>query len=299
MKIIRLFKTGIRDAFKGVFRNLSLSLASIFSIVITLMLVSISIILSSNLNSVTKQIESDITVVVFMGKDTTEVQVNNLKEKLNNLDNVSSFTFQSKKEIKAQMSENSDTYKAILDQFDDDNLPLKNTYLVKVLNVRKIKETAESIKGFEEVSAVQYGEGMVEQLVSIFSIVEKITIGVVIAMIVVSAFLISNTIKITIYSRRNEIDIMRLVGTSNFAIRFPHLVEGFVIGSLGSIIPIVVTIYGYTIMYTNLDGYIFSKMFSLIKPNNFVYLISIALLLIGSFVGMLGSYRAVRKYLKI
>jgi len=299
MRVTRLLKTGIRDAFKSVFRNFSLSLASIFSIVITLLLVSISIMLSSNLNNITRQIESDITIVVFMQKDSTEEQTISLKSKLDNLKNISSYTFQSKADIKAQMSKNSEIYKAVLDQFDDENVPLKNTYLVKVNNVKEIKETANSIKEFPEVSAVQYGEGMVEQLISIFSIVEKITIGVVIAMIIISAFLISNTIKITIYSRRTEIDIMRLVGTSNFSIRFPHLVEGLIIGSLGSIIPIIVTIYGYTILYTKLDGFVFSRMFSLINPNNFVYLIAFALFAIGSLVGMLGSYRAVRKYLKI
>lgn len=299
MKILRLLKTGIRDAFKGVFRNFSLSLASIFSIVVMLILVSISIILSANLNNITKQIEEDITVVVFMNKESTQEQINSLDNSLKNMDNISSHTFQSKSEIKEIMSGESDTYKAILSQFNDENVPLMNTYLVKVKDVSIIKETVEQIKSLPEVSSAQYGEGMVEQLLSIFSVVEKVTIVIVIGMVLVSAFLISNTIKITIYSRREEIDIMRLVGTSNFAIRFPHLIEGLIIGVLGSVIPILVTIYGYTIIYTNLDGFIFSHMFTLIKPISFVYLISIALLIIGSVVGMLGSYRAVRKYLKI
>ncbi len=299
MKILRLLKTGIIDAFKGVFRNFSLSIASIFSIVVMLLLVSIAIILSTNLNNITKQIESDITIVVFMQKDSTPEQKESLENKLNKLDNVKEFKFQSKASIKEQMSRDSDTYKAILSQFNDTDVPLKDTYLVKVDDVRYIGDTAKEINDNSEVSAVQYGEGMIEQLVSVFSIIEKITYGVVIGMVLVSAFLISNTIKITIYSRRTEIDIMRLVGTSNFAIRFPHVIEGLIIGILGSIIPITATIYGYTILYTKMDGYIFSRMFVLINPYGFVYVISFALLVIGSIVGMFGSYRAVRKYLKI
>lgn len=299
MKILRLLKTGISDAFKGVFRNFSLSIASIFSIVVMLLLVSIAIILSTNLNNITKQIESDITIVVFMQKDSTPEQKESLENKLNKLDNVKEFKFQSKASIKEQMSRDSDTYKAILSQFNDTDVPLKDTYLVKVDDVRYIGDTAKEINDNSEVSAVQYGEGMIEQLVSVFSIIEKITYGVVIGMVLVSAFLISNTIKITIYSRRTEIDIMRLVGTSNFAIRFPHVIEGLIIGILGSIIPITATIYGYTILYTKMDGYIFSRMFVLINPHGFVYVISFALLVIGSIVGMFGSYRAVRKYLKI
>ncbi len=299
MKILRLLKTGISDAFKGVFRNFSLSIASIFSIVIMLLLVSVSIILSTNLNNITEQIEKDITIVIFMQKDATEAHINSLNKKLTEEDNIKEIKFQSKAMIKEQMSKDSDTYKAILSQFDDQNVPLKDTFLVKVEDVRYIGDTATKIKSYEEVSAVQYGEGMIEQLVSVFSVIEKITYGVVIGMILVSAFLISNTIKITIYSRRTEIDIMRLVGTSNFAIRFPHVIEGLIIGLLGSIIPIAATIYGYTILYTKMDGFIFSRMFTLIKPYNFVYVISIVLLLIGCIVGMFGSYRAVRKYLKI
>ncbi len=299
MKILRLLKKSVRDGFKGVFRNFSLSLASIFCIVITLLLVSISIILSANLNNITKQIEKDLTIVVFMNKEATENEVISLRTKLEGLNNVASMKYESKEDIKKRMSEESSTFKSIMDTWDENNNPLKNSYLIKVNDVTVIGETSKQIKEFPEVSTTQYGEGMVEQLISVFSVIEKVTIAVVVGMIVVSAFLISNTIKITIYSRRTEIDIMRLVGTSNFAIKFPHIIEGFIIGVLGSIIPLLATIYGYTILYSDLDGYVFSHMFQLIKPDNFVLIISLILFAIGSCVGMLGSYRAVRKHLKV
>lgn len=299
MKILRLLKKSVTDAFKGVFRNFSLSIASIFCIIITLLLVSVSIILSSNLNNITKQIEKDLTVVVFMNKEATEEDVVSLKTKLEGLNNVASIKYESKEDIKKQMGEESLTFKSIMDTWDENTNPLKNSFLIKVNDVTAIGETSNQIKEFTEVSATQYGEGMVEQLISVFSVVEKVTVAVVIGMIAVSAFLISNTIKITIYNRRTEIEIMRLVGTSNFAIKFPHIIEGFIIGILGSIIPVIVTIYGYTILYANSNGYIFSRMFTLIKPDNFVLVISLILALIGSSVGMLGSYRAVRKHLKV
>ena len=92
---------------------------------------------------------------------------------------------------------------------------------------------------------------------------------------------------------------MRLVGTSNTAIKLPFLFEGFVLGVIGSIIPIIITIYGYIIMYDKLDGYLFSQMIQLVKPLNFVFYIAIILLVIGSVVGMFASFRAVKKYLKI
>ena len=140
---------------------------------------------------------------------------------------------------------------------------------------------------------------MVESLVDIFDIVKKVTYVAVIALIFVTAFLISNTIKITIYSRKNEIDIMRLVGTSNAVIKLPFLFEGFFLGLIGSIIPVICTIYGYVFFYEKMGGVMFTDIISLISPYNFVFKVSAVLVLLGAVVGMYGSYKAVRKYLKI
>ena len=140
---------------------------------------------------------------------------------------------------------------------------------------------------------------MVEQLVSVFEVVKKISIGMVIALIIVTAFLIANTIKITIFSRKREIEIMRLVGASNINIKIPFVFEGLILGVLGAIIPIIITTYGYTALYNNFDGQLFSPFIQLIKPEPFIFYVSGVLLIIGILVGMFGSWRAVRKYLKI
>jgi len=115
----------------------------------------------------------------------------------------------------------------------------------------------------------------------------------------VTGFLIANTIKLTIYSRRNEIEIMRLVGGSNSAIKLPFVFEGFIIGLMGSIIPIIVTIYGYVIVYNKLNGIVLTELVTLIEPYNFVFYISLTIAALGALIGMFGSIRAVRKYLKI
>ena len=179
--------------------------------------------------------------------------------------------------------------------------PLLDTYVIKVNDVRNLQETAKTIESQEAgiVRSAVYGEGMVEQIVRIFDLIEKTTVVIVIALVVITAFLINNTIKLTIFSRRSEIEIMRLVGTTNYAIRLPFIFEGLVLGIIGSIIPIIVTIYGYIIVYTRLDGHLFNKMISLVQPFSFVLVVSLILLAIGSLVGIFGSYKAVRKYLKV
>ena len=136
-------------------------------------------------------------------------------------------------------------------------------------------------------------------MISTFDIVEKVAFGIVIVLIFVSGCLIVNTIKLTIVARKREISIMRVVGASNFTIKNPFIIEGLLIGLFGSIIPIVITIYGYTAFYNSLDGHIYSSLIELIKPLPFIYIISAILALMGGLVGMIGSGRAVRKYLKV
>ena len=299
MKGFRILGRSIRDSFKSVFRNFSLSLASISCITITLIVVSIAIILSFNVNNFAALVEKDVSIVTFLDTDITDNQIIEVEEQIVLIDNVESYEFKGKMEITDEMMESSDVFKSIMGEWTKEESPIQDTFTVKVSDITQIKETADAIKEIEHVSVVKYGEGMVEQLVTVFDVVEKISIGMVIALIVVTAFLIANTIKITIFSRKREIEIMRLVGASNINIKIPFIIEGLLLGILGSIIPIILTTYGYSALFTNFDGQLFSPFIKLIEPQPFIYQISGVLIIIGMLVGMFGSWRAVKKYLKI
>ena len=299
MKIFRIISRNIRDSFKGVFRNFSLSIASISCITITLIVVSISIILSDNVNNFATLVEEDVTIVAFLSNDMTTERVNEINLEINKLDNIASVSFESKVEIAEEMKASSDVFNNLMQDWTEDENPLQNTYLIKVKDIEKISDTANQIKVIEGVNVVKYGEGMVEQLVSVFDMVRKISIVIVAALIVVTAFLITNTIKITIFSRKREIEIMRLVGASNLNIKIPFIFEGLLLVMLCSIISICLTIYGYVALYNQFNGQLFSPFIQLIKPQPFVYMVSIILLIIGVVVGMFGSLNAVRKHLKV
>ena len=299
MKAFRILSRNIRDSFQSVFRNFSLSLASISCITITLLVVSISMILSVNVNNFATLVEKDVTIVTFLDADITEEDIKIVEQEIKRLDNIESITFQSKGEITEEMKESSDTFKAIMEQWTDDENPLQDTYLVKVEDINKIASTAKQIRAIDGVDVIKYGEGMVEQLVAVFDVVRKICLGMVVALIIVTAFLISNTIKITIFSRKREIEIMRLVGASNLNIKIPFIFEGLFLGVIGSIIPIIATVYGYTVLYDNFNGQLFSPFIKLVEPQPFIFLLSGILVVIGILVSMFGSWRAVRKYLKI
>lgn len=299
MKALRILSRNIRDAFYSVFRNFSLSLASISCITITLLVVTISIILTYNVNNFSSLVEKDITIVTFLNVDIDEKGRNNVQKEIEKLPNIESIEYQDKVDITKDMMKSSETFKNIMGSWSNEENPIQSTYLVKVKDIEKIADTAKKIKKIDGVDALKYGEGMVEQMVSVFDIIKKISLGIVVALIVVTAFLISNTIKITIASRKREIDIMRLVGASNLNIKIPFIFEGLFLGIMGAIIPIIVTIYGYVSLYEKFNGQVFSPFIKLIKPEPFVYKISLVLLAIGILVGMFGSWKAVRKHLKI
>ena len=297
MRAFRIFFRSIRDALKSVVRNFSLSFASIMCTTITLILVAVAVVAAANVNNATKLIEDELTIVTYLKKDVTEEQIDNIKSEISSYKNVEEVTFKSKDEWKLEMSEYDDSFKTVLDYLDEN--PLMDSFVLKVNDVKKLSETSEYIKAINGVDTVKYGEGMVEQVISIFDIVQKIVVVVVIALVVVTSFLISNTIKLTIFSRRNEIEIMRLVGASNITIKLPFLFEGFIIGLIGSIIPVCITIYGYVILYSRMHGKLLSNMIMLIKPYPFVFWVSLIVIAIGALVGMYGSIKAVRKYLKV
>lgn len=299
MKLFRMLGRSIRDAFKSVIRNFSLSLASISCITITLIIVAIAIIASFNVENFTKEIERDMTILVFLNNNADEEDVKTTEKEIKKLSNVEKYTYQSKVEVKEQMQKESDVFKTVLDGWDENESPLKDTFQVKVKDITKIKKTANTIKNMDNVSVVRYGEGYVDKMITAFSSIQKVTYGIVIALILVTIFLIINTIKLTISARHREIEIMRVVGASNLSIKIPFIIEGMILGLFGSIVPVLITTYGYLAFYEHFNGYLFSELIKLIKPEPFIYSTSLIVIVIGVIVGMIGSASAVRKYLKI
>ena len=300
MRGIRTIQRYIRDAAKSVVRNFSLSLASISCITITLIVVAFSIVLSYNVENFTELIRKDVTMVIFLDKDADKSDYSRIEASIRETGNVEKLTFKSKQESAEETAKNNEVFETIVNGWTDDTNPLLDSFELKVKDVDNIKETAEKIKAIDKVNTVNYGEDMVDQLITVFDVINKICIGAVVALIVVTAFLITNTIKLAIYARKREIEIMRLVGASNISIKIPFVIEGLFLGFLGSIIPVIITIYGYTSLYDFFGGKLFgSSLVRLIEPTPFVYLASLLLVVIGILVGMFGSWQAVKKYLKI
>lgn len=306
MRLFRTIKRYFRDAIHGVFRNFSLSLASISCITITLIVVAFSLVLSYNVENFSESIRKDVTVVMFLKGDTTSEDVEKIKKELENVENIedSTIIFKSKTESANELKEGNNIFASTVDGWTEETNPLLDSYMFKVKEIEDIDDTIKEVKKLsftkDKINNINYGEDIVQQLIVVFNVVEKVCLVAVLALVLVSAFLITNTIKLAIYSRKREVEIMRLVGASNISIKVPFIIEGLFIGILGSVLPIIVIIFGYTTLFDFFGGELFgSALASLVSPVPFIYYVSVILLGIGIIVGMIGSYLAVRKYLKI
>ena len=304
MKLIRIFFRNIKNAFISIFRNFSLSIASITCTTITLTIVALAMIVSVNVKKFTKDVADTLTMIVFIDKDATEQEIDNIKSELLKMDTIKGdeLEFKSKERIKEETLEKTKkgtTVYTVMSSWTPENNPLEPEFIVSVTDIKYIEDTAKQIGEIARVKNVKYSESVVNKMIPLFSFVKKLTIAIIAGLVLVTMFLIWNTIKITIFARRSEIEIMRLVGTSNAVVKLPFVIEGLFLGIIGSIIPILVTIWGYTIIYDKMEHHLFSNVLEMVNPMPYTLYISGALLIIGGLVGMIGSYGTVRKYLKI
>lgn len=297
MKAFRIIGRSIRDSFKSVFRNFSLSMASILCATITLLIVGVSLVMAANVDNATSDLENDLSIIVYLEQGATTEDLSFLKDKIEKMSNVNSVTEKSNDMWKEEMSKYSESFENIFNYLEEN--PLLSSLVVTVKDVEDLDKTTSEIKSFDKVEDANYGEDTVKPLLTAFDLVKNVTFVMVISLVVVTAFLISNTIKLTIYSRRDDIEIMRLVGTSNAAIRLPFVFEGFFLGVIGAIIPIIIITYGYLILFEQLGGHLFTELISLVPASQLMIEISLLLVGIGAVVGMFGSLWAVRKYLKV
>ena len=304
MKAIRIFRRNVGNAFKSIFRNFSLSVASITCTIITLIIMSIAIIFSANINTFTEDIEKTLTIIAYVDKKATEEEINTVKSRLLEIRNIKSdeLLYKDKEMIKEETMKNTDKNSAlyaVMNSWTKENNPIEPEFIITVKDVTELSETAKAIESINNVTNVKYSESVAEKMIPVFDVIEQVTLVIMLGLLFVTVLLICNTIKLTIFARKNEIEIMRLVGISNFVIKLPFVIEGLFLGIFGSIVPIIASIWGYTIVYDKLEGFLFTNLIKMIEPFPFTIYVSFILLIVGAVVGMIGSYTTVRKYLKI
>lgn len=271
-----------------------MSFAAISAVSITLLLVGGLIAGVSNINDLATDIEDDVSVRVYVDLAANQKDRNNLEESLQEIDNVEQVTFSTRAE---QLENVVGSYGETFELFEGDENPLHDVFIVDTSSPDHTATVAEEIEPLEFVSEVNYGGAEADRLFQMTSTIQTIGGVIIVALILTAIFLISNTIRITIFSRSTEIEIMKLVGATNWFIRWPFLIEGALIGLIGSIIPSAVLWFLYDSIYTTVSGFLSGTYFSLLEPNPFVYQLILLLTVIGVVIGAIGSAFSIRRFL--
>lgn len=287
----------LKYAFIGIKRHLLLCLSAISAITISLFLMAAFLVVGIHVDHFATNVQSDLSIHVILDQDIVEDdRINAIEEQIQALSNVDSVEFSDKEnELELMIDEKGDAFSI----YKGEENPLSNAFFVYVQNEKQIQNTSKQIEEIEGVSSSAYGGSSVTQLINLLDMVRKVGYGVILLLLVLSIYLIFNTIRTTIFSRQEEIIIMRQVGGTNAFIKRPFEVQGVLIGLFGSLLPVAALYFGYAKLYEVLEGQLFSNLFSLIEPNQIVLLVGLIITLIGLLIGGFASFWAVTKYLKV
>ncbi|WP_044023050.1 permease-like cell division protein FtsX [Bacillus sp. SG-1] len=285
----------LRESVKSLARNGWMTFASVSAVTVTLLLVGVFVVLMLNMNKIATDIEKDVEVRVLVELGTEKPQVEELQSQIEQLDGIASIDFSSKEdELRNLMEDMGEDFSL----FEQDN-PLYDVYIVKAENPVETKRIASEIKSFENVNDALYGEAKIERLFSFLQMSRNVGLVLIIGLLFTAMFLISNTIKITIVARRKEIEIMKLVGATNWFVRWPFILEGLWLGVLGSIIPIAVISTGYYYAYQFIEPKLRNHFIQILEYTPFIYQVNFLVILMGCLIGAWGSFMSVRKFLRV
>jgi cell division transport system permease protein len=301
----KTFLRHVREGFKNVFRNGWMSVASITSIVVSLFVLGVFILLVLNVNSVADKADSQVQINVHLALNTDQKMRETVENEIGSMPEVSKVEFVSKEQGLKEFREDMGPDAAeLLEGFDVDNNPLPDKLLVEVIEPKTVPFVSEKIEALNKthkeqpIFKVNYGKGSVETLFKVTRAVRNIGFIFVAGLALMSMFLISNTIRVTILARRKEIGIMKLVGATNYFIRWPFFIEGALIGLIGSLVTSGALFVGYTGLVSSVQG---DPMLGLqLVPFEDIWIMLCGLLVgLGVLIGVWGSTVSIRKFLKV
>lgn len=286
----------IRDASKSLVRNGWMTLAAISAVTMTLLLVGSFVAILFNVNKLATDIENDVSVRVFIDLGAQESDRENLRSELEKIPNIETITYSTRDE---ELDKLIGSYGEEFNLFGGDDNPLHDVFILSTAMPDQTGAVAEAAEKLTFVAKVEYGGTTAEKLFDTISTMRTIGVIIIVGLLLIAVFLISNTIRITIFSRSTEIEIMRLVGAKNSYIRWPFLIEGSFIGLIGSLIPTIILVFMYRFLYQLGTDYLIGSNFALLSPESFIYYTGLALIAIGVFIGSFGSVISMSRFLKV
>ena len=290
----------IGEGISNIFKNKKQAASSFGTMCVIMIFFGLCFIILGNFNNFIKQVEAEQGIQVYILNDATDDEIKKLGEEINEIDGVNTIEFVSKEEALQHMKDRFGEKAYLLSPYEQGNV-LPSSYIVTLTDLGKSNEVQGKIKELEKVKRITSSDETIEMLVKIAKGVKIGSYVIIIALIGLSIFIISNTIKLTVYARRKEISIMKYVGATNSFIRWPFVVEGIIIGLFSGAISIAIIagIYMGICQNAGFVSFLAKLGLQLLEFSEMFNLILIIYLILGVGIGVLGSSLSMRKYLKV
>lgn len=289
----------IKQGFKGLWRNRIMGTVSVASIACVLMILGIVFMIVLNINSLAETAKGQFdSIQIYLKKDLTESQIENVGTVIKEIDGIDYVEFLSKEEALQSMKKKWGENGYLLEGLEKN--PLPNSYIIKLKDISYADYVVSRIQGLQGLDEVKYYKDIVEKLLKITNFIRVAGIIIIGILILISMFVVGNTIKLTVIARSKEINIMKYVGATNWFIRWPFLIEGVLLGLIGSLIAL--GIVGFS--YKRIVDFITQKLYVMISAYMipapvFIENTSIIFIVLGMGIGALGSIFSMRKFLKV
>lgn len=284
------------EGFRNVWVNRLMSLASVTVLMACLIIMGAGIMIYFNINNVVDKVQSQNVVMVYVADDASEDETTQIGTSLKGISNVESCEFVPKEVAFQKQIQSMGGDAALFEGFDE--IPLPDAYKVTVKDLSQFENTVSQIKQINKVDSVRENSDLASKLLSLRHAVSIVSVGLVIMLFLVALFIISNTIRITMFSRKLEISIMKAVGATNWFIRWPFMIEGMILGTISGIVSLGV-LWGLYAVAEKVFAQTLSLIgFSLVPFSEYWWQILLVFVAIGLFTGGFGSLVSMAKYLK-
>lgn len=286
----------IKEVYTSFKRNIWMTLASIFTVVLSLFILGFFSIVILNLNKMADTLESQVQISVYLKDDLSQEEIDETKETLSKIEGLQDIKFTTREEAMEKFKERLGDQQFLLDALDDTN-PLPDSFSLTVTSPQQVKTIADTVVALDSVESASYSQDIINHLFNLTHLIRLIGVALIILLTGATIFIISNTIRLTVFARRKEIAIMKYVGATDWFIRWPFLLEGICLGFIGGGLA---TIFLY-IVYNQVTQEIYEAMafFPLIPQHPFIDYISLAILVAGIIIGALGSTISLKRFLKV
>lgn len=284
------------EGFRNVWVNRLMSLASVTVLMACLIIMGAGIMIYFNINNVVDKVQSQNVVMVYVADDASEDETTQIGTSLKGISNVESCEFVPKEVAFQEQIQSMGGDAALFEGFDE--IPLPDAYKVTVKDLSQFENTVSQIKQINKVDSVRENSDLASKLLSLRHAVSIVSVGLVVMLFLVALFIISNTIRITMFSRKLEISIMKAVGATNWFIRWPFMIEGMILGTISGIVSLGV-LWGLYAVAEKVFAQTLSLIgFSLVPFSEYWWQILLVFVAIGLFTGGFGSLVSMAKYLK-